>query len=442
MTVNGIIAEYNPFHSGHKYQLEQSLALTGADYTVVVMSGNFVQRGAPAILDKHTRARMALLEGADLVLELPTVCATASAEHFAAGAVSLLTGLHTVTHLCFGSECGDITAFRQPAAILSKEPDDYRLALQGRLKEGLSYPAARTRALLQCHPELDSAKELLSSPNNILALEYMKALLRLKSPLIPVTVKRLGSSYHDRASDAPLCSALALRQALSVSDTADSFQGFADAQPFHGEASRKLSQKKRRLIAEQLPPYAADILCAHLQKYPPVCSNDLSSILYYKLLSTKSSGYEKYLDVTPDLSVRISNRLKDYRSFDAFCEQLKTKELTYTRISRCLLHITLDITKEDFPFGFRQTAAPPSEFPSYARVLGFRKSAAPLLTAIRERSDIPLITSLSDAQRTLPATALRLLEKDIVSSQLYHGLLALKGGRVPQNEYSIPLCIV
>lgn len=441
MTVNGIIAEYNPFHAGHKYQLEQSLALTGADYTVVVMSGNFVQRGAPAMLGKHIRARMALLEGADLVLELPAVYATASAEHFAAGAVSLLTGLHSVTHLCFGSECGNIAALRQTAAALSEESADYQLALRKLLKEGLSYPAARTRALLLCHPGLTVAKELLSSPNNILALEYMKAILRQKSPLIPVTVKRLGSAYHDEVCDAPLCSALALRRALVCEASAPSCVE-ASVSPSPDMGLRPLSQEQRRLISGQLPPCAAEVLCAHLQKYPPLSSNDLSAVLYYKLLSERSSGYEGYLDITLDLSDRISNRLKDYRGFDAFCEQLKTRELTYTRISRCLLHILLNLKKEDFPSDPFGAARLPADFPPYARVLGFRRTAAPLLAAIRDNSSIPLITSLADAERTLPDASLRLLKKDISSSQLYHGLVALKSNTAPQNEYSIPLSLV
>lgn len=440
MIVNGIIAEYNPFHEGHKYQLEQSRSLTDADYTVVVMSGNFVQRGAPALLDKHVRARMALLGGADLVLELPAVCATASAEHFAAGAVSLLTGLHTVTHLCFGSECGDIAALRQPAAILTEEPSGYRHALQKLLKDGISYPAARTRALLQFNPELETAEKLLSSPNNILALEYMKAILRQKSPLIPVTVKRLGSGYHDETPDAPLCSALALRQALTAGRLAVASD--TNRPLSSDEASDYPSAEQQQLIFRHVPAKAAEVLCAHLQKYPPVCSNDLSAVLYYRLLAERSSGYESYLDVTSDLSDRISNRLKDYRSFDAFCEQLKTKELTYTRISRCLLHILLNITKEDFYADFWQPAASSAPFPPYARVLGFRKTAAPLLTAIRKQSSIPLVTSLADAERTLPAAALHLLEKDISSSQLYHGLLALKSNSCPKNEYSIPLSLV
>ncbi|MCI9143493.1 MAG: nucleotidyltransferase family protein, partial [Lachnospiraceae bacterium] len=143
MKVNGIIAEYNPFHNGHKYQLEESLRLTGADYTVVVMSGNFVQRGAPALLDKHTRAEMALRGGADLVLELPTLCAVSSAEYFAAGAVALLDKLGIITHLCFGSECGETEPLRRIALRLSDQHGEYDAALRRRLKEGLSYPQAR-----------------------------------------------------------------------------------------------------------------------------------------------------------------------------------------------------------------------------------------------------------------------------------------------------------
>ena len=184
MRVNGIIAEYNPFHNGHRYQMEESRRLTGADYTVVVMSGDFVQRGAPALADKHARAEMALRCGADLVLELPALYAASSAESFAAGAVALLHGLGAVTHLCFGSECGDVDALGQIAALLLDEPEQYRTALKAFLKQGLSYPSARAGAISACREAGEALPEgcgeILASPNNILGIDYIKALLRFE----------------------------------------------------------------------------------------------------------------------------------------------------------------------------------------------------------------------------------------------------------------------
>lgn len=411
MKVNGIIAEYNPFHNGHKYQLEQSLKLTDADYTVIVMSGNFVQRGAPALLDKHTRTKMALLAGADLVLELPAVYAVSSAEYFAAGAVSLLTKLGVVSHLCFGSECGDIDLLRQAAGILASEPEDYASSLRHLLRQGMSYPNARTQALIQHYPSLAEHREVFSSPNNILGIEYIKAILRQESTLLPVTVKRLGAGYHDRAASGPYCSALSIRQAL-----------FAENMP--------------SLLQKQMPPEACELLCNWLASHAAIRSNDFSSVLYYKLLSEKEYGYEKYLDVSADLSDRIKRQLNAFKDFDSFCDLLKTKEMTYTRISRCLIHILLNITKNDMACCVSLGYTP------YARVLGFRKASVPLLSAIKEQSCIPLVTKLADAGTLLSENSFRMLRQDIIISQIYHGIVSGKDADNTVNEYTIPLVIV
>lgn len=411
MKVNGIIAEYNPFHNGHKYQLEQSLKRTNADYTIVVMSGNFVQRGAPAMLDKHIRAKMAILGGADLVLELPAIYATASAEFFAAGAVSLLTKLGVVSHLCFGSECGDIDLLKRAAAILVEEPEEYSATLRRFLKQGMTYPTARTWALMQHYPDLNEHREIFSSPNNILGMEYIKAILRQGSSLIPVTIKRQGADYHDIRPVSSYCSALSIRQAL-----------YAESNP--------------EFLKEQMPTAACELLMDWLTSHSVVRSNDFSSILYYKLLSEKEYGYERYLDVSSDLSDRIQKQLKEFRDFESFCNLLKTKELTYTRISRCLLHILLNITKEDMACCTELGYTP------YARVLGLRKSASPLLSAIKEKSCIPLVTKLADAEKQLGEDAFLILKQDILISQLYQGIVSGKDNKNAANEYTIPLVIV
>jgi predicted nucleotidyltransferase len=411
MKVNGIIAEYNPFHNGHKYQLDESLKLTGADYTVVVMSGNFVQRGDPALIDKHTRARMALLGGADLVLEIPSLYATSSAEYFANGSVSLLTKLGVVTHLCFGSECGDVSVLKRIAEILVDEPPEYAATLKRFMKQGMTYPNARTWALMQHYPDMAENKDVFSSPNNILGISYLKSILRQKSALEPVTIKRVGADYHARYLSAPLCSSLAIRQALCL-------------------------DKSTEFLKEQMPSFACDLLSEQLASGSAAHSNDFSAALYYKLLSEREFGYEKYLDVSPDLSDRIQNRLNEFKDCESFCDLLKTKEMTYTRISRCLLHIFLNITGEDM-----QTAAQLGYTP-YARVLGFRKSAAPLMSAIKEKSSIPLVTKLADAEKQLSEEAFLMLKKDITTSQLYYGVLSGKTTQPTPNEYTIPLVIV
>lgn len=452
MKINGIIAEYNPFHKGHEYHIAQSKALTGADYTVVVMSGNFVQRGAPALLDKHTRAKMALLCGADLVLELPALYATASAEFFADGGISLLTGLGAVTHLCFGSECGDISSLRELASVLAEEPDDYRNSLKEYLRRGMAYPEARAKALLCLAPAHAlnpiTCEALLSSPNNILGLEYCKAVLRRKSPLVPVTVPRIGYGYHDTSlSDRRLtsCHALTSDETAVFCETSTHCDASTFCKALSSNNSSFCSATAIRhalfsgddisLLAGQMPESAYGILLEKLQKNTPLHSDDFSSALYYKLLSESPYGYEKYLDITPDLSERIRNRLNEYRNFTDFCNRLKTKEITYTRISRCLLHILLNLTKSHIEA--HKTLPVP-----YARVLGLRKSAAPLMHAVKESSQIPLVTKLADAEALLSPKAYALLKQDIEISRLYYGIDAIVHQTDAANEYSIPLAVV
>ena len=411
MKVNGIIAEYNPFHNGHKYQLTESLRCTNARYTVIVMSGNFVQRGAPALVDKYKRTEMALLNGADLVLELPALYATASAEYFATGAVALLDQLGVVTDLCFGSECGDTQLLRQIAEILLEEPKAYSQSLKQYLRQGLSYPNARTEALIQNYPFLNQHKAVFSSPNNILGIEYIKAILRSKSSLEPVTVRRTGAGYHSRLPADNRCSALAIRQAL-----------YAGAD--------------ESFLSSNMPEDAAKILSAELAKTGPIRSNDFSDMLYYKLTTEKNAGFEKYLDVSSDLSDRVCRRLDDYHNFESFCDILKTKEMTYTRISRCLLHILLNIRKSDMERAKAMSHAP------YARVLGFRRAASPLLGEIKEHADIPLVTKLADAESHLGRGSLDMLRQNIKISQIYNGIAAHRAGISPANEISTPLVII
>ena len=203
MNVTGIIAEYNPFHMGHLHQIKYIKEKLQSDYIVIAMSGDFVQRGAPGLLPKHIRAEMALRCGADLVLELPVQFSSASAEFFAHGGVSLLNGLGIVDQICFGSEEGDTEGMLLAAKILNQEPAEYQELLQAYLKKGMSFPAARSKALngylslLPGSTQQTVSPELLSSPNNILGIEYCRAILSLNSHIKPVTLKRKGSGYHE-----------------------------------------------------------------------------------------------------------------------------------------------------------------------------------------------------------------------------------------------------
>ena len=411
MKVNGIVAEYNPFHNGHAYQLQHAREATGAAYTVVVMSGNFMQRGAPALLDKFTRARMALENGADLVLELPTCYSASSAEFFARGSVALFDKLGIIDHLCFGSECGNIEVLSKIAEIFYTEPEPYAESLRCNLRKGMSFPIARTWALLQYAPSLSDDKDVLSSPNNILGIEYLKALMSRNSRITPFTTTRVGADYHDKRLGTNQCSALAIRQSVA--------------------AGHDLSY-----LAAQMPESAYELLRDSLAHRKPLFADDFSAALQYKLLTEYSSGYDRYQDISSDLSDRIRNSLPSFAGYTSFCDLLKSKDMTYTRISRCLLHILLNMTKEEFE-NYRT-----QDYISYARVLGFRKNATPLLTEIKKHSSVPLITSLADARQTLPPEALLMLDLDILRNQIYLGNLALKNQTEMLNEYRTPIVIV
>lgn len=422
MRVNGIIAEYNPFHTGHKYLLTESKKATSADYTVIVMSGNFVQRGAPALINKYKRAEMALQNGADLVLELPMYYATSSAEYFAMGGISLLDKLGVVTNLSFGSECGDLAVLEKIARILAKEPADYALLLRENLKKGQSYPTARTNALLKYDADFEKYKDVLSSPNNILGIEYLKALLKRNSSIQPFTLQRAGAGYHDTQLNNVQCSAQGIREAVF--------------DKHNTKAAKECKGQLSELLSNQMPESAHTLLYDCIQQGTFLHTNDFSGMLHYKLLTEFSKGFTEYLDVTPDLSDRICKNVLQYNSFQGFCDRLKTKDMTYTRISRCLVHIMLDIKTESL--GVYRTF----DYTPYARVLGFKKDATPLMNAIKKKSNIPLITKLADAEQYIEGEALEMLKGDILRNTIYESAMAIKSGKPMANEYRTPIVIV
>ncbi len=412
MKVCGIVAEYNPLHNGHLYHLQESKRISEADYTVVVMGGNFMQRGTPAIMDKYERARTALSCGADLVIELPSYYATGSAEYFAMGAISLLNRLGVVSTLCFGSECGNIDLLKKIAHIIVEESAAYQNCLQSHLRCGNTYPAARSAAILQVCPELSAFISILNSPNNILGIEYIKSIIRQNSPIVPLTMKRFGSDYHDIRLGINQSSASALRQAL-----------------WTGISLRELQN--------QMPEASYEILDTYLQNNELLHLNDFSEVLFYKLLSEHHKGFEDYVDVSPALSDRICRNLYKFDGYEAFCDLLKTKEITYTRISRCLYHILLNMHKDELELYMNELGITP-----YARVLGFRKEATPLLSEIDKHTQIPLITKLADAHTLLSEQVYEMLKKEIMVNDIYSSIRASKA-KIPMfNEFSTPIAIV
>lgn len=367
MKVVGIISEYNPFHEGHTYQIRKAKELTGADYVVIIMNGDFVQRGEPAIFDKYTRTREALKGGADLVFELPLRFGISSAGDFAYGGVLTLTRLGFVTHLCFGSEKGEITPFLEIASCLADETAEFKTALEIALRRGLSYPAARTQAITQISlADID----FLSQPNNILGVEYCFAIQKINSPLKPFTILREGAGYHDSVSEEnQYPSATSLRA---------------------------------KIKAEQQP---------HLTL------NDFSSAIMYALKTARD--LTKYKDVSSDIADRFIKNLNQFQSADQFVELCQTKAFTVGRLRRCLLQTLLGLTETV------------KELP-YLRLLGMKKEASFLL---KETDSCTILSHLAKDMASLDETATRLLQDDILASDLYRLTYNSKYKTNLPNEY-------
>ena len=433
MKIAGLIAEYNPFHNGHLYHIQETKRITGADAVIVVMSGDYVQRGVPAIMPKRIRAEMALKCGAAAVFELPVCYATGSAELFAMGAVSFLDRLGIVDFLCFGSECSDLRSMEMIADILLKEPPGYRDLLREHLRNGCSYPVARQNAIsgysLSVRDKTASSArvsvlaDIMKEPNNILGIEYLKALKKLKSPITPFTIRREGARYHDRElSDSHYSSASAIRSLLAFSSSALSTERSAGAFEDHSFSDI------RSELEDQVPPNCLELLKDWHNVQYPVYANDFSLILKYKLLNKRTDSLLRYADVSEELAARITARLNDFFNYRQFCELLKTREVTQTRINRALLHIMLGIKKDNL------TEYTENGFHCYARLLGIRKGYEKILAEITRESPLTLIARLSDSD-DLPRSAQKMLRNDILASNLYMSVVTDKYRTAFQNEY-------
>ena len=420
MKIVGLITEYNPFHNGHLYHIARAKSITGADTAIVVMSGNYVQRGAPAIMPKHLRAEVALKAGVSLILELPVCYATGSAEYFAAGAISLFEQLGCIDSICFGSECGDYDLLSEIAHILADEPEEFRQHLKDALKCGMSFPHAR-QAALKAYLKNDALDTVLEQPNNILGIEYIKTLCQRKSPIKSYTIKRKVSGYHDTRLMGTYSSASAIRRLLDYASQSVLLEkdGMFD-EPVMSEVLTRLE--------DQVPPSCIQMLEeTHRTRYP-IYANDFSLLLKYRLLRETKETLTGYLDITEDLANRIVNHANDFISFDQFCDLLKTKDMAYTRISRSLFHILLNIRKSDMQM-YREQG-----YCQYAHILGFRRDAKKLLSLLKSSSNVPLITRLTQTDE-LNDTGLAMLKNDIFTSNLYESIITDKYKMPFINEY-------
>ena len=414
MIVCGVICELNPFHTGHEYLFRMARSLTGADYVVAVMSGDFVQRGTPAICDKYMRTSMALKGGADLVIELPVMYATSSADYFAYAGVSLLDSLGCVDFLCFGSECGDIEILKNCAGqggdynpgihILSQGADSsnsVNIKINKLLKEGMSYAKAYSTV---------TNNELAS--NDLLAIRYLKSLDMRTSKIKPVAVKRLAKDYLDAGDNS--------RSASAIRRRIESKEDYAHLVPKY---SYKELEKSRGVTF-------------------PICLNDFGPQLYSVMdtvLENEKHGelsLMDYMDVSANIEGRIKGSFNDFTLYEEFVGLVHSKEYTKSRIYRALLHVLLDIRKEDYPDELAECE------PGYARILGFREGSGPVLSMIKESSLIPVISKAGDGEKYLDEEALNSFLKDVHAANVYDKACVFKFGKSPIHDFSRQIVIV
>lgn len=399
MKTVGLITEYNPFHKGHGYHIEESKRISGADTVIVVMSGNYVQRGEPAFMDKYTRAQVALDNGADLIIELPVIYATASAEIFARGAVSILSQIGITDSICFGAEHANMEELSRIAHILAEEPTEFKELLRNYLKTGVSFPIARTKALTNY---LNAAEgfSLLSSPNNILGIEYLKALLHEKSNIQPYSIPRIHSGYHAKSFDDRYYSATAIRNIPENEKILETLMAIDSA------------------------------YTSSFEKSYPIRNFHFNTILGEKLMNAcTNDSLSTFLDVTDELSFSIKNKINQYTGFSDFIMKLKTKNVTYSRLSRCLLHIMLDIKEDMVKDGLGQNTIP------YVRVLGFSDKGSALLKNIP--SEIAILTKTSGYKNVLRSPfGKRLFEQNLYSDNLYRLVAMNQYKQIIPNEFN------
>lgn len=367
----GIIAEYNPFHSGHKYQIERAKALTNADYIICLLSSNFVQRGEPAIFSSYDRAKMALENGVSAVFEMPAYFSTSSAESFAFYGINLFTQLG-IDYISFGAENAKKEELELIVSILGEESTNFKLILNDELKKGVSFPKAREVALLnELKNHIDTNfNKILDKPNNILAIEYIKAIKKLNSQLEPIIIKRTNNNYND----------------ISLSEF-----GFSSATALRKEIFKSFNTNKSY---ENLKNFIPDSVYKYLSLLKPMSADYILPFINLEL--TKYAYKDEDLSIFLDINHNISNRiLKNFQNIDSYeklIDILKSKQYTYTRISRCLSHILLDIKKSAFK-DFLENEV------SYAKLLGFRQEDAALLSLLKNRSKIDIITKEKDAKK-------------------------------------------
>ncbi|MBQ7410965.1 MAG: nucleotidyltransferase [Clostridia bacterium] len=382
----GIVSEYNPFHNGHVHHLQVSKQLTKTDFTVAVMSGNFVQRGDTALVDKWTRTEMALKAGIDLVIELPTVYALSSAENFADGAVKILNSLGVVDFISFGSEIGEITPLSDVANILYKEPKEFSSLITAQLRSGLSYPKAREIALSQFFGSSQKYSDIVSNPNNILGVEYLKALKKHRSHIKPLTIKRDYADYNSKQEKNGIASATAIRTMIQ------------NKKNIH----RVIPYETYELIDE----------CKEKGNIIPSLAVFEKEIIYTLRKMTLSE-----IAALPDVSEGLENKIKfaanNFNTLEDLIANIKSKRYTQSRIQRILLYALLNISQKDINASKKVTP--------YIRVLGFNKHGKRIISAIAAANPkLNIIVSVKKFMENSNDNTLRnMISKDIFATNVY-----------------------
>lgn len=387
----GIIAEYNPFHNGHLYHLNKAREAIEASGTICVMSGNFTQRGEPALFNKWARAEMALKAGIDLVLELPALYATKSAYWFARGGVETLVSTGLVSHLAFGVEDADPKALSEAAERLAQESPAFKKEIAVNLKGGMSYPRARALAL---NKEFQGSDSLLDKPNNILGISYLQVIKEKQLPLIPLYIKRQGANYHDiHLNSSPYPSASSIRHQL--------------------ENDPKSISKIKEAFGLHLPESTLDIIEREINLGKgPVFLRDLDLVIMTLLRRTSKNDIKNIIDVTEGLENRIKDAVSASGNLQELLSALKTKRYTYTKLQRFLIHLLLNYNKDMEAY---LMVGPP-----YLRVLGFTKKGKSLLFEMKKTATCPLIIKTSHIKKHLNNNMINAFwNTEVLASDIY-----------------------
>ena len=386
--VLGIIAEYNPFHNGHLYHIKKSIEETGASSVICVMSGNFVQRGNTSIVDKWTKTKMALANGVDLVLELPTIYSVSSAENFAEGAIRLLDSLKIVDTISFGMEAKDIASLNNIANVLYTEPKEYTTILEHELRKGVSFPKARENAVMMYLNDIKQYANILTGSNNILAIEYLKAIKKLKSKLNPIGIRREKVLYNDEIIIDDFASATAIRKMIATGQ-------FSDIQ-------KVMPKSSYALLADELRKghYVLDL--SKFQKE-----------IIYNLRKMSVEEIAQLVDVSEGLENAIKNAANSSNNLVDFVNIVKSKRYTQTRIQRILIYALLGITNSKM-LAFKK-AVP------YARDLGFNENGKQLISQIAKKNKkVQIVNSVKKYMEEYKNKVLKeMLETDILATNVY-----------------------